>query len=327
MLARWTRISLTLLSLFFLASPLIASRDYPQPRPHNDLFGKIQYIYPQKKDRIYQVARRYNVGYYELIEANPDMPRHSRLSTTEEITIPSEFIIPNVKREGIIINLPELRIYFFNKANDTIKTLPIAIGRFNWKTPAMQTSIVRKYKDPVWTVPKSIKAASAAKGIYLPDVVKAGPKNPLGAYALRLGRWSYLIHGTSAPNTIGKRASSGCMRTFPESIKSLYYAVPVGTPVQIVNEPIKMGWRNQILYMEVHEPLRETAKTRPEMTEEARTLIDKMTQNRPIHIDWQKVRNTLDEQSGMPVAISTKVPYQLGDYEQVKPVTMAYDRF
>lgn len=292
-----------------------ALKSYPYPPAGNDIIGHIQYVYPKKKDRIYQVARRYNVGYYELIESNPEIPRRSRLDVKERLTIPTEYILPNVERKGIVINLPELRLYYYNDKKQLVQTSPIAIGRFNWKTPVMTTKVIRKYKDPVWVVPKSIKESSLRKGIHLPDVMPAGPKNPLGKYMMRLGNWSYLIHGTNAPNTIGKRASSGCMRMFPESVEALFKEVPIGTTVQIINEPVKVGWRNDELYLEAHEALHEAAMSKREERALAQQAITHAIANHKVHIDWRKVDEVIEEANGLPTVISSKVSFKTRDYE------------
>jgi len=281
-----------------------ALKSYPMPNANNDLIGRVQYVHPEQGDHIYQITRRYNVGFYEMIEANPDMNRHSKLSTDETLKIPTQYVLPNVPRKGIVINLPELRLYYFNEAKHVVQTAPIAIGRFNWKTPEMTTRVIRKQKDPVWVVPKSIKEESARKGIHLPDVMPAGPENPLGEYMLRLGNWSYLIHGTNAPNSIGKRASSGCMRMFPESIEALFQAVPIDTQVQIINQPIKVGWENGELYMEAHEPLHEAAMSRHEEYDYAQGVIREMTQDHPMNVNWRKVDDVIEASSGIPTLIS-----------------------
>ena len=318
---------MTCFSAILLTTSAFAARSYPMPPKNVDLIGKTQYVYPQKGDNIYNIARRYNLGYYELIEANPGMPRHSRLETDKKVVIPTEYVLPNTPREGIVINLPELRLYYYNNTTHRVFTGPIAIGRFNWDTPVMESTVIRKYEDPVWQVPESIKEESAKKGIYLPDIVKPGPKNPLGDYALRLGRWSYLIHGTNAPNSIGKRASSGCMRMFPESIEQLFQQVPIGTPVRIIDEPVKLGWDQGKLYMEAHEPLRETARPRPEQIQHARDLIHAMTDGKPIPVNWHKVDEVLERESGIPTVISGKVDYSTQDYAGEPVVDSGYSGY
>lgn len=150
--------------------------------PHNDgVVGQVETVHSKPGERIYDLARQYQMGFYEMIEANPNINRHSPISPEDPVTIPSEFVLPNTPREGIVINLPELRLYYYPKGSDTVRTEPIAIGRYNWETPTLTTKIISKKANPAWFVPKSIKESSARKGIYLPDVVPPGPKNPLGS--------------------------------------------------------------------------------------------------------------------------------------------------
>lgn len=295
--------------------PLLASALTFSLSPHDSVVGQTRTIYSKPGERIYDVARQNEMGFYEMIVANPNINRHSPIPTSDPITIPSEFVLPNTPHEGIVINLPELRLYYYPKGQHVVRTEPIAIGRYNWETPTLKTKIIGKKEKPAWFVPKSIKEASARKGIILPDVVKPGPKNPLGTHALRLGSRSYLIHGTNAPTTIGKRASSGCMRMYPEDIKTLFGQVPVGTPVRIVDEFFKLGWRNNVLYLEVHEPLQETAEPEHVQIQQINNEIEAITRDKPIHINWSAVHKAIEEQSGLPVAISTHVNYQTQPYE------------
>ena len=304
------------LFILLLMSPLsLFALTYPLPGPNADVVGHVQHIFPPKGQRITNIARKYQMGFYELIESNPDINRHSAIPSDYRVTIPSEFVLPNVPREGIIINLAELRLYYFPKDKHVVITHPIAIGRFDWMTPVMKSKIIEKEKNPRWFVPKSIQEASAQKGIILPDVVAAGPKNPLGKFAMRLADRSYLIHGTNAPHSIGKRASSGCMRMYPEAIASLFQQVPVGTPVHIINEFAKLGWRNGTLYLEVHEPLQELAEPERTQVQTVATMIRQMTQGRSIRVNWQQVHAALERPSGVPVPISGRVSYQTRDYE------------
>lgn len=275
---------------------------FPMPEGNNDLLGQTQIVHAHKGDHIYNIAERYDMGYYELIEANPKINRHSSIDPKEAIHIPSEYILPNTEREGIVINLPELRLYYYDPSGH-VYTYPIAIGKFNWTTPTLTTKIIDKRKDPYWHVPKSIKEAAAAKGIHYPDIVPPGPKNPLGKFAMRLGARSYLIHGTINPRSIGKRASSGCIRLYPNDIEQLFDLVSVDTPVRIVNDFFKLGWRNKTLYIEIHEPLFEHAPSQHEAMEMIHEKIDTLTDSKPTNIHWNAVHHALKEKSGIPTPI------------------------
>lgn len=278
----------------------------PLAEKDNDIVGSIQYIHAKKGQTIYNVAQTNDLGFYELIEANPNINRHSAISPEETITLPTEYILPNVPLEGIVINLPELRLYYYPTNCHCVMTFPIAIGRYEWKTPTVTTSVINKEKDPYWKVPDSIKEAAAKKGKFWPDVVPPGPENPLGKFALRLGYESYLIHGTNEPDSIGKRASSGCIRLYPQDIEQLFTKVPVGTPVRIVDEWFKLGWHDATLYIEIHEPLAETARTDQEQQEEVIHAIQYITQGKNVKIDWTAVKKALDEKTGVPTQISNQ---------------------
>ena len=309
-------VKLATLTLAMIAPTSLFALTYPLT-PSNDVVGQVHHVYTQEGERIYDVARQYQMGFYEMIESNPDMNRHSAIPTDFRITIPSEFVLPNVPREGIVINLPELRLYYFSKNGDQaiVRTEPLAIGRFDWLTPTLKSKIIEKNKNPKWFVPESIKEASARKGKILPDVVAAGPKNPLGKFAMRLADRSYLIHGTNAPMSIGKRASSGCMRMYPEDIAELFQMVPVNTPVYIINEYFKLGWKNKALYLEVHEPLQESAEPAHVQIQQITDMINQMTHNKSVRINWNAVHTTLEKQNGMPTLISQPVAFQTQDYE------------
>ncbi|OGT31357.1 MAG: hypothetical protein A3E87_03240 [Gammaproteobacteria bacterium RIFCSPHIGHO2_12_FULL_35_23] len=291
----------------FLFPVLLNALTFTLPSSGNDIIGQIQYVHSEKGENIYDVARKYDIGFYEMIEANPGINRHSPIAPEETITIPTEYILPNVQRTGIVINLPELRLYYYPTGQNIVVTEPIAIGRYDWLTPTLETAIIEKIKNPYWHVPKTIKAAAAKKGIYWPDVVPPGPKNPLGSYALRLGKREYLIHGTNNPTSIGKRASSGCMRMYPESIEALFNLVPIGTTVKIVNEFYKVGWNNGVLYLEIHEPLQELAQSKIEQTSLITNTIDQVTAGSNAHIDWSVVNKEIERPSGIPIPISSQV--------------------
>jgi L,D-transpeptidase ErfK/SrfK len=211
-------------------------------------------------------------------------------------------------REGIVINVAEMRLYYYPKAKPgqpaTVETFPVSIGRGDWKTPVVTTKISGKVKDPSWTPPKSIRAEHAADGDPLPAFVAAGPDNPLGRYALRMTLPSYLIHGTNKQYGIGMQVTHGCMRLYPQDIERLYREVPVGTTVRIINQTYKAGWRQGQLYLEVHPALDGTAveKLRDKTPMiEALTSATKAVADYPI--DWDQV-DVLDmERSGLPAAV------------------------
>jgi len=224
----------------------------------SDVVGELQVIRARYEDTFVDIARAYDLGFDELVQANPDVDPWLPGAGTP-VVLPTRFILPDAPREGIVLNIGTKRIFYFPKpaAGETARvvTHPVGIGREGWATPIGTTKVVSKVKDPVWTVPASIRREHAEAGDPLPAKVPAGPDNPLGAYALRLGFPSYLIHGTNKPSGIGMRVSHGCVQLFPEDIESLFSQVPVGTTVRIVNQPQLLGWQDGNLYLEAHPAL------------------------------------------------------------------------
>lgn len=256
MIRLFTSFSLGLLLCFSL--PVLAVT-FPMPEEGNDLVGqpfKYRAIY---EDTFSDIARLYDLGFRQLKAANPDVDAWLPGEGTE-ITIPQQYILPPGPREGIIINLAELRLYYFPKDRNEVDTYPLGIGREGWSTPVGETRIVRKKKDPTWNVPASILKEHEEDGNPLPPIVPPGPDNPLGGYALYLSMNGYLLHGTSKPFGVGMRVSHGCIRLYPENIEQLFQQIPVGTPVRIINQPYKAGWLNSELYVEAHHPLSEQLK-------------------------------------------------------------------
>lgn len=240
--------------LLYCITTICYGLTFPLPKSGN-IVGSIQYATIQKGESLGDIGRKFDIGVYEMIEANQNLdPWNPRVGA--RVLIPTQFILPEAsKRNGIVINLAEMRLYYFHDDKRTVTTHPIGIGRKGWLTPLGSARIIEKEKNPIWRAPESIRKAALAKGKFIPKVVKAGPNNPLGDFALRLSLPGYLIHGTNRPGGIGVRSSSGCIRMFPEDIKSLFYKVSVGTSVRIIHEPFKIGTKNNQYYLEAHEPL------------------------------------------------------------------------
>jgi len=222
--------------------------------PGSDIIGTVQTATILRGESLDDIGQRFDVGTYELIESNPGIDPNNPSSGTA-IIIPTQYILPSGPRTGIVINLAEMRIYYFHKNEPLVSTHPIGIGKKDWQTPVGYGKITEKTKDPYWRPPDSIRAWYDEHQMYLPEVVPPGPDNPLGKYAMRLSIPGYLIHGTNASGGIGVRSSSGCIRMHPEDIESLFYKVSVGDPVRIIHKPYKIGRYNNQVYIEKHEPL------------------------------------------------------------------------
>jgi L,D-transpeptidase ErfK/SrfK len=277
--------------------------------PDQDLIGQAGQTTSESADTLPDIARRYELGYDEINLANPGvdtwLPGQGTL-----IHLPLERLLPNVPRTGIVVNLPDHRLYYFHDDAShhlVVETYPISVGRMDWKTPIGVTTIVRKEKNPTWYPPASVRETHMKEdGEVLPEAVPPGPKNPLGAYAMRLGipGGAYLIHGTNLPVGVGMQITHGCIRMYPEHIEKLFNEVGVGMPVRIVNQRIKTGWVDGALYIEVRPPL---DGMDPQDVEDRTSLtraIVAATAERRVIIDWDTAERVFEEQRGEPTRIS-----------------------
>ena len=297
----------------------------------DEVFGEVEVIEARFEDTFIALARTYNVGYEELRQANPGVDEWLPGAGTK-ITIPSRYVLPRAPQRGIVVNVAELRMYYFPAQSGPLPegvapgsrrviTHPISIGRMDWSTPLGVTTITGKVANPSWYPPQSIRDEHAARNDTLPRVVPPGPDNPLGQHAMRLGLPGYLIHGTNKPSGVGMRVTHGCVRMFPEDIEALYKTVPTGTAVNIVNQPVKIGWTaDGTLYLEAHpalmesnvdgesvaavtaEPPVETIQESP-LTSLMRAYIA-ATEERRVELDWNVAERVAQFGNGIPEAIS-----------------------
>jgi L,D-transpeptidase ErfK/SrfK len=271
--------TLILAGLSYSAGSMAAT--YPLPPEGEDVIGAVSTVVAVYEDTLVDLARLHEVGYEEIVRANPDVNVWVPGEGTE-IVIPTQHVLPSGPRRGIVLNLAEYRMYYFPEPKEgetpVVMTYPMSIGRVDWETPLGYTRVTQKVVNPSWYPPKSVRAEHAADGDPLPAVVPPGPDNPLGKHAMRLSIPGYLIHGTNKPGGVGMRVTHGCLRMFPENIKELFPLVPVDTPVRIVNEPVKIGWSGDTLVLEVHPVLESAPETTtdepvPEPVEEDSGLV------------------------------------------------------
>lgn len=225
--------------------------------PTGDVVGEIQYALSEINETLDEVGRRFDVGLYEMARANPHVDMRDLVPAHAQLVIPSQYILPHVPREGIVINLAEYRLYYFPRNENVVLTFPVGIGRKGWNTPLGTTKIVAKEVNPKWRPTESLRAEAEKYGDFLPDEVPSSPYNPLGKHSLRLGWPTFLIHGTNRNDGIGVRVSAGCIRMFPDDIEQLFHLVPVGTPVRVINEPVKVGKQDGALVVQIHPFLKE----------------------------------------------------------------------
>lgn len=265
------RASLITLLLLSSLGALHSARamDYPLPPAGSRLIGQNQtYTIQEGDNKLQTIARRFNTAAQVILETNNTIAPVNPAPGTV-ITIPSQMLLPDTPREGIVVNLAELRLYHFPPGQNIVQVYPLGIGQLGLETPVTTTRVSQKIPNPTWTPTPGIRARSLEQGIKLPPVVPAGPNNPLGRFALRLGvgNGEYLIHGTSAPDSVGLRVSSGCMRMNAPDIKALFEQVRVGTRVQIINEPVKFSVEpDGKRYIEVHRPLAQVEGENPQVS-------------------------------------------------------------
>jgi len=235
--------------------PPLATHVFPFDPRSDGVVGALQETTARAEDTLADLARRFNLGYDEIVRANPGVDPWLPGEGTR-ILLPTQFVLPDAPPEGIVVNLAALRLFYFPKpapgAQRVVVTHPIGIGKVGWATPEGTTTVTSKRKDPYWTPPASVRREHAAEGDVLPARVPPGPDNPLGAHAMNLGWPSYLIHGTNKPAGVGMRASHGCIRLYPEDIAVLFDEVAVGTKLRVVNQPVLYRWPGSSLYVQAY---------------------------------------------------------------------------
>jgi L,D-transpeptidase ErfK/SrfK len=273
--------------------------------PHSDIVGEVEYVTSVKGDSLYTIGREHDIGQLEMQNANPKINPNKNLAVGTNVVVPSAYILPPGAREGMVINVAELRVYYFSPDGTTVTTHPLGIGKQGWRTPIGETTIIRKREHPTWTPPDAIRAEAEANGHELPDVVPAGPHNPLGEYAMNLGWNGYEMHGTNAPASVGLRSSHGCMRMYPEDIKNLFNIVEVGTKVRVIYEPYKIGVKDGNMFIEAHS-LFTDAYYNKDQTDKF-DLLQQTAQTVPqsAAVDWNKAKQFVKEAFGYPVVLTT----------------------
>jgi len=297
-----------LLLLLSLACVPARGSVYALPEDGSTIIGENGSMTTVYEDTLPDLAQRYSLGYYEIIRANPAVDVWIP-GAGKHLTLPGRRILPPWPRDGIVVNLPEHRLYFYPKPQrgekPAVITYPVSIGKMDWRTPLGETRIVSKVRNPSWYPPESVRKEHAERGDDLPKVVPAGPDNPLGAFAMRLavGGGSYLIHGTNNPLAVGMAVTHGCIRMYPEDIAALFPLVPVGTKVRLVNEPVKAAWVQGQLLIEVHPPVDAEGQSVEPNLQVLEPLLDQELGNDIAAIHWDLARDTLAAATGLPTLV------------------------
>src|ERR1043165_354828 len=303
---------LILMGAVATAASLAHATEYTLTSADALIFGDTEVITAFGEDTLPDLARRYSLGYEEIQRANPGVDLWLPGEGTP-IVIPGQRLLPPGPREGIVVNLPEHRLYYYPKVKKGetpyVVTYPVSIGKMDWSSPLGKTRVIDKRKNPTWSPPESVRKEHEERGDPLPAVVKAGPDNPLGAYAMRLDihPGAYLLHGTNNPIAVGMGITPGCIRMAPEDIEALFPLVPVNTPVWLVNEPVKVARINGQVWLEVHPPVDAEGQRTEINLEGFYALANAALGDQPAAIHWDFVLATLKEASGIPQMIGLEV--------------------
>lgn len=286
----------------------------------DDVVGRLATIRLERGDTLPDIARHFSLGNNAVSDANPGVDAWVP-GAGERILLPLNFILPDTRRKGIVINLATMRLFYFKSDGNllTVSTYPVGVGTEDRPTPMGEMAVTRKKHRPTWYVPASIAADHRKKGDPLPSRVPPGPLNPLGEYALYLSEPSYLIHGTNKPASIGLRATNGCIRLYPEDIERLFEKVPVKTPVHIVNQPYLAGQRDGIVYLEAHTPFEESGTANWKTVYAKLKRIEKGSGN---PLDWKKVKDVVIAARGIPVAVSADLDRR--DMAAAEPIRLRH---
>jgi L,D-transpeptidase ErfK/SrfK len=284
--------------------PQAQAAQYVIPSSGDAMVGEDQTVETVYEDTLYDLARTYGLGSEELIRVNPQIDPWLP-GAGKKVIVPGRHVLPPGPREGIVVNLPEHRLYYYPKPKHNgprlVITYPVSIGKMDWRTPLGLTRVMAKQKDPTWYPPESVRQEHLKDDDPLPAMVPPGPKNPLGAYALRLaaGKGTYLIHGTNNPIAVGLAVTHGCIRMYPEDVAALFPLIPVGMPVRLINEPVKVAWIDGELLLEAHPPIDAQGQSVEPNLEQFSELLQLAVGDSTLAIHWDYAREVLQKADGV----------------------------
>lgn len=294
-------------AIFFLAISAFANAEnFMLPPASNALIGSVQYVTTDRGDTPTSLAQQFSLGLNAVIAANPGVSESSQFPEGIYLKMPTAYLLPSLPRHGIVINLPEMRMYYYPKNGGNVMTFPIGIGKIGKTIPIQNTSIWKKKINPAWIPTPAEREFNSAQGIDLPRVMPAGPDNPLGPYAIYLHIPTFLIHSTIFPESIGRRASFGCIRMNESDIKQFFPLVEPGTPVMIVDMPAKIGWDNNKLLLETHPPLEERSR-HIYVDGVVQQIQDALPKQGVTLVNWQLVAYLAEHPDGVPHEVGIRV--------------------
>jgi L,D-transpeptidase ErfK/SrfK len=290
--------------LTFAGAERAQATTYTLSSPTAAVVGEDQTVVTVYEDTLYDLAAKYSLGSEEIIRVNPGVDPWIP-GAGKTITVPGTHILPPGPREGIVVNLPEHRLYYYPKpkrgAPVEVITYPVSIGKMDWRTPLGITHVIGKQKNPVWYPPASVRKEHAEAGDPLPPSVPSGPDNPLGLFAMRLaaGNGTYLIHGTNNPIAVGLAVTHGCIRMYPDDVAALFPLIPVGTQVRLINDPIKVAWVNGELLLEAHPPVDAQGQSFEPNIDQFAEMLRAAVGDTTVAIHWDYAREVLQKADGV----------------------------
>lgn len=290
--------------LLFAGANLAQATVYTIPNPGATVVGEDQSVDTVYEDTLYDLARKFSLGSEELIRVNPGVDPWLP-GAGIKLVVPGRHILPPGPHEGIIVNLPEHRLYYYPKPKRggpvEVITYPVSIGKMDWRTPLGVTHVIAKQKDPTWFPPESVRKEHAEAGDPIPTRVPPGPDNPLGAYAMRLaaGNGTYLIHGTNNPIAVGLAVTHGCIRMYPDDVAALFPLIPVGTEVRLINQPVKVAWVDGELLLEAHPPVDAQGQSFEPNIDQFAEMLRAAVGDTTVAIHWDYAREVLQKADGV----------------------------
>ena len=295
--------------------PSANATTYALAKPDDTVVGQDQTIKTVYEDTLYDLARKYSLGSEEIIRVNPGVDPWLP-GADKDLVVPGRHILPPGPHEGIVVNLPEHRLYYYPKpkrgAPIEVISYPVSIGKMDWRTPLGLTRVIQKEKNPTWFPPESVRKEHAEAGDPLPPKVGPGPDNPLGAYAMRLaaGNGTYLIHGTNNPIAVGLAVTHGCVRMYPSDVEAIFPLIPVGTPVRLINVPVKVAWIDGELLLEAHPPVDAQVQSFEPDIDQFSDLLKSAVGTSTVAIHWDYAREVLQKADGViaTVGLEAELP-------------------
>lgn len=298
-------------------SMAVRAATFTLPENGDTIVGRIRVVTGiGHKNTLLDIARRFDLGNHEITASNPGVSPWT-IDPHQKVVAPTEFILPAKPWEGIVINVPQRRLFYFPKSANgrapEVMTFPLSIFRSGWPTPLGRTRIIAKKKNPGWTVPKSIQEEhwnNGEKGF--PSYFPPGPDNPMGMLAMETGFPEIFIHGTNRPWGVGMRTSHGCFHLYPEDAAEIFPILPVGTPVRIINEPYVAGLRDGRVFLAAFEPLSDYPIAASQLTyavaSVTKFLSDGQAAERRRAVDWDRVVSIVQTFSPVPVPVDPEGP-------------------